>query len=544
MRWHGRGVGAVACAVVCLAGARVAWPQPTGDGSAVLVSSFDVEAPVGGHAWLGEGASMLLADQLGALGVTAIGRDERERALEDLRLPSRGALARATLMRVAQLVGASALVMGTVSARDGLVTVTARLVDLETGRLLPDVTAQGPVASLPDVCAHVAAAAAAALGKRPAAAPRETVPMRMDAFEAFVKALGTSNLETRARQLEAVSRRYPGEGRVLLALWDAETGLGNHAAALAAVRAVPPASPQAREARFRAALSLIETAQLDEAFATLRALSEAAPFASVWNGLGVVQLRRGAVEAGRPTYFFHKAAEADPDDPDLCFNLGYAYWREGNGQAALYWLREAVRRNPADADAHFVLGQVLAASGVPAEAARERELARRLSDRYEPDGTGRTASLPASPERLGRALEPPRTSTLEAALVEAARSNQRDQARFHAGRARLLADEGHDADALAALRRALYLWPYDADALLLLGRLQLRGGRPREAVDALRISLWSQESAAAHAVLGQALFELKDPDAARLEAQRALALEPASAEARALMAKIDATPAR
>jgi len=152
--------------------------------------------------------------------------------------------------------------------------------------------------------------------------------------------------------------------------------------------------------------------------------------------------------------------------------------------------------------------------------------------------------LPSSPERLGRALEPPRTSTLEAALVEAARSNQRDQARFHAGRARLLADEGRDADALAALRRALYLWPYDADALLLLGRLQLRGGRPREAMDALRISLWSQESAAAHAVLGQALFELKDPDAARLEAQRALALEPGSAEARALMAKIDATPAR
>ena len=61
----------------------------------------------------------------------------------------------------------------------------------------------------------------------------------------------------------------------------------------------------------------------------------------------------------RPTYFFNKAVEADPADPDYFFNLGYAYWLERDIPAAIYWLREAVRRDPADGDAHYVLGAAL-----------------------------------------------------------------------------------------------------------------------------------------------------------------------------------------
>ena len=40
-----------------------------------------------------------------------------------------------------------------------------------------------------------------------------------------------------------------------------------------------------------------------------------------------------------------------------------AHWVARDPQAATYWLREAVRRNPADGDAHFVLGASLAAGG-------------------------------------------------------------------------------------------------------------------------------------------------------------------------------------
>jgi uncharacterized protein HemY len=89
------------------------------------------------------------------------------------------------------------------------------------------------------------------------------------------------------------------------------------------------------------------------------------------------------------------------------------------------------------------------------------------------------------------------------------------------------------------LNHALYLSPYMADAHLLLGRIHLRTGRVHDAIDACKIALWSAETAEAHAILGEAFRQAKDPVAARAEAERALAMDPASADAKQLLARLD-----
>jgi Tfp pilus assembly protein PilF len=61
-----------------------------------------------------------------------------------------------------------------------------------------------------------------------------------------------------------------------------------------------------------------------------------------------------------------------------------------------------------------------------------------------------------------------------------------------------------------------------------------------EAVDAFKISLWSEETAGAHAALGEAYWQAKDLTSARAEADRALALDPESPEAKALLARLNA----
>jgi Tfp pilus assembly protein PilF len=260
--------------------------------------------------------------------------------------------------------------------------------------------------------------------------------------------------------------------------------------------------------------------------------------APILNNLGVLLIRRGATAStGSPAYYLTKAADADTGEPDYRFNLGYSYALTQHYTGAVYWLREAVRRSPTDADAHYVLAAALQASGSGVEAARERDLARQLSAHYEAR-PGTETSIPPGLERIRTELDSPRDLRADKAIVSAAQREQRELAAFHLDRARRLFEKEQDHDALAELRRAVYLLPYEAEAHLLMGRIQSRAGRPQDAIDALKISIWSQETAAARIALAEAYLSMKNNAAARTELERALVLEPASVQARQMLGSL------
>jgi Tfp pilus assembly protein PilF len=220
----------------------------------------------------------------------------------------------------------------------------------------------------------------------------------------------------------------------------------------------------------------------------------------------------------------------------VLFNLGYAYALDRDPQGAIYWLREALRRNPADGDAHLVLANALEAAGSGVEATREHELAAQLSARHV-DGTHK--ELPRGLERVRQDLASTPGATVDRAILNTAQRDQQDLAQFHLERGRRLFEQEQDREAMAELRRAVFLSPYQAEAHLLIGRIHLRGGRPADAITALKISIWSRDSAAAHVALADAYLRLKDLAAARAEIQKALTMDPASTEAKALLARID-----
>jgi Flp pilus assembly protein TadD len=329
----------------------------------------------------------------------------------------------------------------------------------------------------------------------------------------------------------------PAYDRARIALWDVRTAQGDHAAALAVVRGVKDNTRWSRRARFLSAVSQLELKQFEDAFATLRTMNDAEPSAAILNNLGVIQLRRGAVDTGRPTYFLTKAAEAEPDDPDILFNLGYAYALDRDPQGAIYWLREALRRNPTDGDAHVVLAAALDSSGSTVEAARERELAQQLSSRHADVASG-PDRLPRGLERVRQDMDPARGSVIDRAITSTAQRDQRELAQFHLERGRRLYEQEQDREAATELRRAVFLSPYEAEAQLLLGRIHLRGGRPEDAIAALKISIWSKDTVAARVALADAYLRLKDTASARTHALKALALEPTSVEAAAMLNRI------
>ena len=531
-------VPAALCAVAVVLGSQSvqAAEQPTLPApSETLVMPLDNPGSDPAIQWLEEGSAALLSEYLERYGGLAVSRDERLAAFERLQLPPAAALSHATVIKVGQLVGATEVVIGTYNLKDDELTVKARVIRLDTWHMAPEVVERGGLSDLFRIYDAVARQLRGATA--PAPAPRAgTLLTSIDAFEWYIKGLVAESLALQRGYLEQAVKAAPSDDRVKLALWRVHTDAGNHQLALAAAATVAPGSPQSYSARYLEARSQIELRRFDEAFKTLEVLQRDTRLAEVLNALGVVQLRRGgSAQNGRPAYYFNQASQTDPTDADYFFNLGYAYWLDKDPPAAIYWLREAVRLDPADGDAHLVLAAALRQTGATAEAARERELAVRLSGSVGDAAAAET--VPRGLERLKDFLDGP-SSRVNSTIASAGQRDQAELAEHHLDAGRRAFDREADREAEQELRRALYLSPYLSEAHVLLGRVFLRGGRPVDAIQALRIALWSEETVEGHVLLAEAYLTAKNPAAAREEVGRALQLDPKSLEALTLRDKI------
>jgi predicted Zn-dependent protease/TolB-like protein len=512
--------------------------QTRGADTPVVVLPFENPAQEPRLTWMREGAAILLTDALAALGAPVIEREERLQAFDRLQLPATATLSRASAIRVGHALSAGSVVSGSVHVEGDRLIVRARVVRIDAGRLLPEVEAS---AALTDMFSVFAALAEKIQGPSAAPVVNNRLAPSPHAFELYVKGLIAETPATALAFLEQAQKAAPKFDRVRLAIWDLHSEASAHQRALDAVSAIAEGSRLYREGRFRAALSNLHLKRFDEALQILRAMQSEQPAAPVANAIGVAELRRATtVQPGRATYYFSQASELDPSDGDLFFNLGYAYWLDKDANAAIYWLREAVRRDPADGDAHFILSVALQLIGATAEATRERELAHRLSSKY----TGWEAKpaagdpIPRGLERLNEELMPAR-ARVDSVITGAGQRDQEELAEFHLDAGRRAFEREADREAIQELGRALYLSPYLAEGHLLLGRLYLRGGRAADAVEELKIALWSEPSVPAHLALAEAFLQVEDRAAARLEVDRALALDPTSAEAKAFKARLD-----
>jgi len=539
-------------AVLFVAPPRQASPSPgpasaPASGARILVVPFENTQREARLTWLGEASAMLLADELNARGLAAITRDERVQAFDQLHLPVAAALSRATVIKVGQLLGASEVIAGSFRLSGEELVVEAHSIRIEVGRLEPQITERAPLKDFFAIYDRLARRLSG--GARRTGPP--AAPPPPGAFESYIKGLLAESAGTQATFLESAINEFPGFDQARLALWDVRNEQGDHAAALAAVKPVAPASPFSARAQLRIGLSLLETKDYPAAAGAFTRLIDPAilkttapapaHLAPVLNNLGIVQLRRGATaDAGSAVYYLTRAADADPEQVDYQFNLGYAYLIDRNYKAALYWLREAVRRDVTDADAHYLLARALQATGSEVEAARERDLARQLSSKYEEAEKSQRdrPDVPAGLERLRMDLDSPSAVRPGLAIANSAQRDQRDLASFHLDRGRQLFEREQDREAMAELRRAVYLSPYEATAHLLMGRIHLRAGRPEDAIDALKISIWSGDTAGARVALAEAYLASHNPTAARTELQRALTLDPSSSEARRLLETI------
>ena len=546
------GSRAAAAVAVLLAGAMTTTasaqlPGPAGGGR-VLVMPFENATRQPRLSWLGEGASILLADDLRMLGEETMTRDERLHAFDRLQVPPLATLSRATVIRIGELVGAGVVVVGSLALDQDAVVLTARRIHLDSGRLGPEASVRGALGETDVLFRELAARlwGGETEGPPPATAERPAaLATPLPAFEQYVKGLLADTPSAQVPFLIRAIQLHPAYDEARVALSQSYASAGDYRAAIEALRPIGGTSPLGVEASLLTAVAHIVLREYPAAWRVLSQLQGRAPSALVLNDLGVVRLRAQALpaDAERATWYFSQARTLDPLDSDYLFNLGYAHWLEGDPDAASYWLREAVRLSPTDAAAHALLARVLQSGGHAVEAARELTLAQRLSAAF--DGVDLRSAPSAAPrglERLKETFEPPRAQRIDAALEMVGQREQRELARFYLEHGRRLFEQENDRAAESELTRALYLSPYDAEAHLLLGRCYVRTGRLRDAVDAFKVSIWSQDTVAARVALAEAYLEARDTAGALEEVERALALDPESVPARKLLERIRQGP--
>src|SRR3954452_18945445 len=131
-----RHLAAALVGVCALAIPAAAQQQPPS--ARILVMPFENVSREGRIVWLGEAASVLLADDLNILGAAAITRDERREAFDRLQVPPAASLTDATVIRIGQLVRALRVIVGTLSMSGDDVVARARVIVLESAKVEAD----------------------------------------------------------------------------------------------------------------------------------------------------------------------------------------------------------------------------------------------------------------------------------------------------------------------------------------------------------------------------------------------------------------------
>jgi len=213
----------------------------------ILVMPFENVSRDSRIVWLGEAASVLIADDLNVLGAGAITRDERREAFERLQVPPAASLTDATMIRIGQLVRASQVVIGTLTMDGDTIVISARSIALEAAKVQADVTERGPLPDLFSLFERVARRVAPDSARTSADVERTHPPVA--AFENYVKGLLAETPATAIAYLNTALTNTPTFDGARLALWDVFTEQGDHQRALGAVVPVRAESAWFRRAR-------------------------------------------------------------------------------------------------------------------------------------------------------------------------------------------------------------------------------------------------------------------------------------------------------
>jgi predicted Zn-dependent protease/TolB-like protein len=551
----------VVWAVFCAASLNAQAPVRTNGASpsgVYLVFPFENAGASPRLDWLGEGLEELTIQSLSAGGQQVYSHAGRTSELERNGLPFSAKLSRASMLRVAQDLDADFVIFGSFTSDGKSLTIESRVLRTDPLMLLPSVRETGPLDSLMEMQSKLIWRLLSENDKayRPTLAEfsKAQRPLRLDAFEHYIRGLLANDDEPRLRELREASRLEPAWPDPYFALGQTYFTRNDCTTALSFLSHVPPAHDRYVEALFSTGVCRLQLNQPDRAedvFTSLQtslngnakgeqpAGASGADLPEILNNLAVAHARRGKTTEAQAE--LRRATDLDPDEDDYPFNLGLLALQSADFTAAAAAFRDASERKPENPEDRALLVQSLEKAGKKSEADQERESAAEalgpnaLQSAHvdvKPDATFRLARIRTELDTTALRLEiaasgSAASSSASGAAIESAASHIRR------GRQELTA--GHLDASENEFRGVLRTEPANAAAHRGLGEIAHRRGKLADAVKELQASLDARDSALVRTMLARIYLEQKKPDLARAEVQRALKLAPNYSEAKQLL---------
>jgi tetratricopeptide (TPR) repeat protein len=370
-------------------------------------------------------------------------------------------------------------------------------------------------------------------------------PLRLDAFEHYIRGVLATDDDARVRELRESARLDADWPAPAFALGEAYFSRRDCDAALPWLAKVPAGSAFSAEAMFTTGVCRLQLNQSDKAEETFAALQNnlkndlvaGAELPEVLNNLALARARRGNTTAAASGLL--RALDLDPDEDDYPFNLGLLYLRGNDATTAAKYFREASDREPENPEDRALLIYALEKTGNKKEAGEERNSALETLGPnslpvVKPETFGRldriSTELDVTTLQLQIASRDANGST-SANVASSAVSSPTSLVRK--GRQELAAGRVDTAE--ADFRAALAAAPNDPAAHRGMAEVLRRRAKRAEAIQELQAALAERDSAVDRTTLARLYLEQKKPEMARAELQKALKIAPNYSEARQLL---------